>query len=129
MELLSDRDQVVAKEPILEPVKHRFHAALFSSLDTNGNIHEFSSQLKKYLIEKYNVQFLFNFEVDRFIIETSDQEKQTKRIVGLQTKTNEIIENVDYFIVANGNFVMPLMKKLNIFTPVYPVKVTFVVFV
>jgi len=112
---------VIKHEPILTAVKDRLYGGVYSSLDTNGNIYEFCCQLKQILIEKYNVEFLFNKEIKDFIV--NDKDYQQRHITGILTNENKIINNIDNVILTNGNYVMPLMEKLNIYIPVYPVKV------
>jgi hypothetical protein len=112
---------------MLTAVKDRLYGGVFCSSDTNGNIYEFCCELKKILIEKYNVQFLFETEVNDFLVTTtteSQNDNQRRHITGLLTNKNTIINHIDNVIVTNGNYVMPLMEKLNIYVPVYPVKVT-----
>lgn len=121
IQLLSSADEVVKLEPILTPVKDRLHAGVFSGLDTNGNIHQFCAALKKILIDEYNVKFYFNHEVKDFQVTINDQ--QQRHIRGIITTNNLLFHQIDNVIVANGNYMMPLMKKLNIYIPVYPVKV------
>jgi len=117
---------VIKHEPILKVVKDRLYGGVFSSLDTNGNIYEFCCQLKKILIEKYNVQFLFNKEIKDFIVSNSidsSNDYPQRHIIGILTNENKTIDNIDNIILTNGNYVMPLMEKLKIYIPVYPVKV------
>ncbi len=113
---------MIKHEPILIDVKDRLYAGVYSSLDTNGNIYEFCCELKKILIEKYDVQFLFNKEIKDFIV-TTHNDYQQRHVTGILTNENKIINNIDNVILTNGNYVMPLMEKLNIYIPVYPVKV------
>ncbi|CAF1080885.1 unnamed protein product [Rotaria sordida] len=125
IQILSTSDEVIKHEPILTTVKDRFYGGVFSSLDTNGNIYEFCCELKKILIEKYNVQFLFNKEIKDFLVTTTNKSHnnyQQHHITGVLTNDNKIINNIDNIILTNGNYVMPLMEKLNIYIPVYPVK-------
>ncbi len=112
---------MIEHEPILTVVKDRLYGGVFSSLDTNGNIYEFCCQLKKILIEKYNVQFLFNKEIKDFIVSSNDYSQ--RHVTGILTNENKIIDHIDNVILTNGNYVMPLMDKLKIYIPVYPVKV------
>lgn len=126
IQILSTADDVIKHEPILEVVKDRLYGGVFSSLDTNGNIYEFCCQLKKILIEKYNVQFLFNKEIKDFIVSNSidsSNDYPQRHIIGILTNENKTIDNIDNVILTNGNYVMPLMEKLKIYIPVYPVKV------
>lgn len=127
IKILSTPDEVIKHEPILTVVKDRLHGGVFSSLDTNGNIFEFCCELKKILIEKYGVQFLFNKEIKDFIVTTTidtNNNQQQRHVTGVLTNENNIIDNIDNVILTNGNYVMPLMEKLKIYIPVYPVKVT-----
>ena len=121
IELLSNSDQVIKREPILSAVKDRLYAGIFSSLDTNGNIHQFCCELKKILIEKYNVQFFFKHEIKDFLVTKNDQ--QQRHVSGIVTTDNQVFYQIDNVIVTNGNSIMNLMKKLNIYIPIYPVKV------
>jgi len=126
IQILSTPDDVIKHEPILKVVKDRLYGGVFSSLDTNGNIYEFCCELKKILIEKYNVQFLFNNEIKDFIVTNTIEghnNYQQRHVTGILTNENKIINNIDNIILTNGNYVMPLMEKLNIYIPVYPVKV------
>ena len=123
IQLLATADEVVKLEPMMAPVKDRLYAGIFSGLDTNGNIHQFCSALKKILIDKYNVKFYFNHEVKDFQVTVND--RQQRHIHGIITMNDLLFHQIDNVIVANGNYMMPLMKKLNIYIPVYPVKVIF----
>ena len=126
IQLLSTADEVIKYEPILATVKDRLYGGIFSSLDTNGNIHEFCCELKKVLMEKYHVQFLFNHEIQDFLVSTTTTKEggnQQRHVTGLITNQGQILDRIDNVILTNGNYVMPLMKKLNIYIPVYPVKV------
>jgi hypothetical protein len=121
IQILSTSDEVVKHEPILTAVKDRLYGGVFSSVDTNGNIYEFCCELKKILIEKYGVQFLFNNEIKDFLVTTTNEspnDPQRRHVTGIVTD-----ENIDNVILTNGNYVMPLMEKLNIYIPIYPVKV------
>ncbi|CAF4785083.1 unnamed protein product [Rotaria sp. Silwood1] len=125
IQILSTSDEVIKYEPILTNVKDRFYGGVFSSSDTNGNIYEFCCELKKILVEKYNVQFLFNTEIKDFLVTTtikSHNNYQQRHVTGVLTNNNKSINNIDNVILTNGNYVMPLTKKLNIYIPVYPVK-------
>ncbi|CAF2774570.1 unnamed protein product [Rotaria sp. Silwood2] len=125
IQILSTSDEVIKHEPILTTVKDRFYGGVFSPLDTNGNIYEFCCELKKILMEKYGVQFLFNKEIKNFIVTTTKESHnnyQQRHVTGVVTNENKIINNIDNVILTNGNHVMPLMEKLNIYIPVYPVK-------
>ena len=122
IQVLSNADQVVEHEPILAAVKNRLHAGILSSVDTNGNIHEFCCELKRVLIETYQVQFLFNQQIDSFVISNSD-DWGGRHVDGLVTSDKQVLQEVDNVILTTGNYVMPLMQKLNIYIPIYPVKV------
>ena len=117
---------MIEREPILTPVKDRLYGGVFSSLDTNGNIHQFCCQLKKILVEKYHVQFFFKQEIEDFLVSTTARNEngvQQRHVTGLQTTAGRIVDQIDNVVLTNGNDVMPLMKKLKIYIPVYPVKV------
>lgn len=117
-------DEMIQREPLLATVKDQLYGGIYHGLSTNGDMYEFSCQLKDILIQKYNVQFIFNEEVDDFLVSHVNKKgAQEFHITGIVTKTKKIISDVDNVIVANGNYVMQLMKKLNIYMPVYPVKV------
>ena len=127
IEILSTSDEVVKREPLLEAVKDRLSGGAYCSSDTNGNIYEFCCELKKILVEKYGVRFLFNKEVEDFLVTTTvkndNAKHQQRHVTGVLTHENKIIDNIDNIILTNGNYIMPLMQKLNIYMPVYPVKV------
>jgi hypothetical protein len=77
-------------------------------------------------MDKYNVRFLFNEEIKDFIVTTTIEghdKHQRRHVTGILTNENKTINNIDNVILTNGNYVMPLMEKLNIYIPVYPVKV------
>merc|ERR1711939_1025101 len=94
IEVFSSAEEVIQHEPILTSVKNRIYGGIFSSLDTNGNIYEFCCELKRILIEKYNVQFLFNEEIQDFIVSTTVQNQtghQQRHVSGVITTTNKKI--------------------------------------
>ncbi|CAF1136760.1 unnamed protein product [Adineta ricciae] len=125
IQVFSSPEEVTKHEPILISVKNRIYGGVFSSSDTNGNIYEFCCELKRILIEKYNVQFVFNEEIQDFIVSTTVQSHtghQQRHVSGVITTNNTKFENADNIILANGNYVMPLTEKLSIYIPVYPVK-------
>ncbi|CAF1343919.1 unnamed protein product [Rotaria magnacalcarata] len=125
IQILSTSDEVIKHEPILAAVKDRLHGGVFSSSDTNGNIYEFCCELKKILIEKYGVQFLFNQEIKSFIVDNTTESlfgEHKSHISGVKTNSNQVIDKIDNIILTNGNYIMPLMEKLKMFIPVYPVK-------
>ena len=69
--------------------------------------------------------YLMN-EIKDFIVTTTIEghdNHQRRHVTGILTNENKIINNIDNVILTNGNYVMPLMEKLNIYIPVYPVKV------
>lgn len=124
--ILSTVDEIVKHEPILMAVKDRLYGGVFSSLDTNGNIREFCCELKNILIEKYGVKFIFNQEIKDFIVENTTDSffyLEPRHITAVLTSDNQRIDNIDNIILTNGNHVMPLLKKLHLYVPVYPVKV------
>lgn len=126
IQVFTSPEEVIKHEPILMSVKDRIYGGVFSSSDTNGNIYEFCCELKRILIEKYNVQFVFNEEIQDFIVSTTVQSHtghQQRHISGFITTNNRTFQNADNIILANGNYVMPLAEKLKIYIPVYPVKV------
>ncbi len=115
---------MIQQEPTLAAVKDCLYGGVYTSLGTNGDMYEFCCQLKDILIQKYNVEFIFNEEVEDFLVShANDKDKRGRHITGIVTKTNKTISDVDNVIVANGNYVMTLMEKLNIYVPIYPVKV------
>lgn len=115
------KDEIIEKENLLENVKDELYGGVYNTHGTNGNMYEFCIQLKNLLIEKYNVQFLFNEEIKQFFV--SNQTNSKQHIDGFITEKGTIISSIDNLIVANGNFVRQLMKKINIYIPVYPIKV------
>lgn len=117
-------EEIIKQEPLLAAVKDDLSGGVYNTLGRNGNMYEFCCQLKDILIEKYNVQFIFNEEVEDFLVtNVIKKDAETRHITGIVTKTGTIISSIDNVIVANGNYVMDWMQKLNIYMPIYPVKV------
>jgi hypothetical protein len=73
-------------------------------------------------MNKYNVTFHFDHDIQDFIVKHADHHPG-RHVTGIVTHKNHVIEHIDNVIVTNGNYVMPLMQKLNIYVPIYPVKV------
>jgi glycine/D-amino acid oxidase-like deaminating enzyme len=122
-QILSTPEEMIKQEPTLATVKERLYGGVYNNLGTNGDMYEFCRQLRDILIQKYNVQFIFNEEVEDFLVSTTNQKDKQRHITGIVTKTNKTISDIDNVIVANGNYIMPLMEKLNVYIPIYPVKV------
>jgi glycine/D-amino acid oxidase-like deaminating enzyme len=122
--ILSTLEEMIQQEPTLTAVRDCLYGGVYTALGTNGDMYEFCCQLKDILIQKYKVEFIFNEEVEDFLVsDANEKDKQERHITGIVTKTNKTISDVDNVIVANGNYVMTLMEKLNIYIPIYPVKV------
>lgn len=72
------------------------------------------------------MKFLFNKEIQDFAVTTTidnQNYRQQRHVTGIITTENRVIDKIDNIILTNGNYVMPLIDKLNVYIPVYPVKV------
>ncbi|CAF1520712.1 unnamed protein product [Didymodactylos carnosus] len=119
-QIFSTNDEVIRQEPVLEAVRDRIYGGIYNAMDTNGDIWEFCQNLKEILVEKYQVKFIFNEEVKGFEVEEIEKQKQY-RVTAVLTQNGNRIDG-DNVVIANGTYMTPLMKQLNVYIPVYPVK-------
>ncbi len=108
-----DRDQAAAKEPALEPVKHKIAGAVLAPLDESGDAHMFSNALVDHCRGKLGVTFAFETTI-RGIDAEGD------RIVRVVTDRGE--HRADAYVLSLGCDSPFLAKHLGINLPIYPVK-------
>lgn len=110
---LLDREGVLAVEPALATATTDFVGGLRLPHDETGDCQKFTTELAV-LAQKKGVQFRFGEHI-KTIQRTQD------KIIGIILQTGEKI-TADAYVVALGSYSHEMLKQLDIFAPVYPLK-------
>lgn len=111
-QVLNNRD-ICDLEPSLTHIQDQLRGAIYAPNDETADCHAFCVQLLAYLKQQPQFRLLNEHQVSNFVL-------QGQRVVALETSKGLI--NADDFIVAAGNGSAPLLAKLGINVPVYPLK-------
>jgi D-amino-acid dehydrogenase len=109
---LFDVEKCIHQEPGLLPVKDKLVGGLYLPDDETGDCYLFCQQLTE-LAKSEGVTFMFDTQISD-IIKTGDA------ISGIQT--NHGLMKADAYVVALGSYSKPMLQKLDINVPIYPVK-------
>ncbi len=107
-----DRAGCVAAEPALARVAESFVGGLRLPGDETGDAHVFTQQLAT-MAAAIGVEFRYGVSID--FIQTTDNQ-----VIGVDTSAGTL--TADAYVVCLGSFSRALLKPLNLFIPVYPVK-------
>lgn len=105
-------EQCIKQEPGLDPVKTKLVGGLYLPDDETGDCFLFCQNLTE-LAKSEGVNFMFNTQIANII-------KEGNSITGIQTNNGLI--KADAYVVALGSYSKPMLKKLDIDVPIYPVK-------
>jgi len=95
-------NETLKKDPALEDIEFVIGGA-WTGGDWTGDIHKFCKELSKVLVQKYGVDFVFDFKIQKQDI-------------------SSIFEEFDYVVVSAGVGSIKLAKLLGDSLPIYPVK-------
>jgi len=106
------REETIALEPQLEPIRDRIAGAVLYPMDESGDAHEFTCALAR-KAEEAGVAFEWNTRVTGLMDRAGE-------IIGVYTEDEEI--EVDAVVLASGHASWKLMTPLGLHLPVRPVK-------
>ena len=107
-----DREQTVAKEPLLAPVADRIAGSIFYPDDESGDARAFTRGLAA-AAERDGVRFEWNSPVAELV-------DRGGRIIGVRTEREEI--EVETVVLATGHMTWRLLQPHGLHLPVRPVK-------
>jgi D-amino-acid dehydrogenase len=106
-------DALIALEPALADVRHRFVGGDHTALDESGDAHRFTQALAA-RAQALGVVFRHDAEVAAL-------HEENRRVCGARLKTGEILK-ADACVLALGSFSTPFLRPHGIRLPVYPAK-------
>ena len=109
---LLDREGFVRVEPALALTKEKFVGALRLPGDETGDCFKFTNRLAE-MATALGVRFRHGTRIDRL-------EAQGGRITGVHTSVGEM--KAEHVVMALGSFSAPMLKRIGLRIPVYPVK-------
>jgi D-amino-acid dehydrogenase len=107
-----DREQTIAKEPALRPVKERIAGALFAGNDESGDCRLFALGMARWLAER-GVQFKYGMTI-------ASLDSHGGRVSGVTTNGGR--ETAEAYVLCLGVFSPQLARPLGDELPIYPVK-------
>lgn len=110
---LLDKKAVIQIEPALAHAQVDFVGGLRLPHDETGDCQKFTTQLAR-IAERNGVHFRFDSSIKKI---EHDQENITQVILS----TGEIIK-ADMYVMALGSYSHQMLKQLDIFAPIYPLK-------
>lgn len=109
---MKTRDECVAIEPAVAPIKHRLIGGRYHPDDESGDAYKFTTGLAK-LCEAKGVVFDFGVSIERILADNG-------KITAVKTRTSSI--KADAFVLALGSYSPLLARPLGIDLPIYPLK-------
>ncbi|QMT31984.1 D-amino acid dehydrogenase [Alysiella filiformis] len=107
-----DADGVLQFEPALAHIKHEIAGGFELPNDRTGDCRIFTQKLAK-LCQERGVQFQFNCAIHDFQLSGS-------RVNAVRTSAGDL--TADVFLCALGSFSRPILQKLGLDLPIYPIK-------
>ncbi|TDR05834.1 D-amino acid dehydrogenase [Marinomonas communis] len=107
-----DPKAILAVEPGLAPVIHKFKGGLRLTGDETGDCLMFCQSLKKEC-ESLGVEFKFNTSIERILVEQG----QVRSVI-----TNEGDVSCEQLLVCLGSYSKEMLKAIGLDVPIYPVK-------
>lgn len=99
-------------EPGLERVRHKLVGGLYLPMDQTGDCRAFTTALAEDCRNK-GVVFRHGVDIDGLVVENG-------RMVAVETGSGRL--EADAFVIALGSHATPLLRRIGIASPVYPVK-------
>ncbi len=107
-----NRDEIAALDPALAPMKHKIAGGIYSHTDSTGDCAMFTRELAK-VVRARGAKVLTGTTVTRL-------ESDGERITGVQTSAGRL--HADAYVLAMGIWSPMLLRGLDKWLPVYPVK-------
>lgn len=107
-----DRDETVAREPALAPIRDRIAGSVYFRADEIGDAHKFCREIER-ILRHLAVTFRFGVKVNAL-------EVGGGRVTRLRTSDGSIA--ADAYVIAAGSHSTELCKPLGLRLPVRPVK-------
>ena len=108
-----DRDGCIAAEPALAHVRDKFVGGLRLTADRTGDCRMFTTALAEKCAEA-GVEFYYGQTVREIVVEAG-------KVIGVDTDPAGRITG-DRYVCAMGSYAPPILKKIGIRLPIYPVK-------
>ena len=110
-------EECVAIEPALAHARPLLFGGAFATPDESGDAHLFTRRLAE-LAQRNGVRFRFNVRVDRIEVEAG----RVSRVVIDDEVGIEESMRADAFVVSLGSYSRPVLSRIGISLPIYPVK-------
>lgn len=104
--------QCLELEPALKDSRHRIAGGVYTPQDESGDAHKFTVELARLAAEQ-GVRFLGNQTITGFDIRGGE-------LRGVKLESGG--ETADAYVVALGSYSSPLLRRIGISVPVYPLK-------
>lgn len=111
-EILSDRNACEKIEPALKNSPAKIVGGIYFPMDATGDVHKFTTNLTNHL-KQQGVKFEYDTTVEEIL---------TKEDKIIAIKTDKGIKKANSYIVTLGAHSRPLMEKIGITIPLYPMK-------
>ena len=110
-------EECVAIEPALAHARPLLFGGAYATSDESGDAHLFTRRLAE-LAQRNGVRFRFNVRVDRIEVEAG---RVSRVVIDDEVGIEESVR-ADAFVVALGSYSRPLLSRIGISLPIYPVK-------
>ena len=116
-----NKDGIIKQEPALEDSSYNFIGGVWYPNDESGDCFKFTKGLTAFL-KKHGVEFVFNKEVDKLIL---NSDNTIKEVITIENKNNhDIISSfqADVFVISAGAYTPKVLDDLNIKTGIIPMR-------
>ena len=110
-------EECVAIEPALAHARPLLFGGAYATSDESGDAHLFTRRLAE-LAQRNGVRFRFNVRVDRIEVEAG---RVSRVVIDDEVGIEESVR-ADAFVVSLGSYSRPLLSRIGISLPIYPVK-------
>lgn len=107
------REECITLEPCLAHTSRVIAGGIHSVMDEIGDAYKYCTSLAKIAAERHNVKFIYETDIQKLMAENG-------RIAGVKTSKGEM--TADGFVMALSAYSVPLLKKIGIKIPIYPMK-------
>lgn len=114
---IKSADECVAIEPALAHAKGKLYGGAYAVSDESGDAHMFTQRLAS-LARQQGAQFRFNVSVIRIEL---DAGRVSRVVIDDEVGIEESVR-ADAFVVALGSYSRPVLHRIGIPLPIYPVK-------
>ncbi len=107
------RDECIAAEPALAHTSRPIAGGVHAIMDEVGDAHIFTNKLAEYAKNQLGVQFIYDLQIKELLTEQN-------KVVAIRTNQGEM--DAAGFVMALGCYSTPMLKRIGIRIPVYPMK-------